>query len=166
MARLIVEALPFDRKSYPANRLLACVSVSRADDGQPVTGLTKRNFRVTNLNPLPYSDIGYGLDFNDYLLAVTERTWDPADAEASGVYDLEIRVNTAHHPPPLTGDRFEDPAYVVGITLGIQVRTFGIALGPVGPGGLGNPGQFHPKAVDFGQGLVSLFQGTLLLQED
>lgn len=91
MARLIVEAVSNESRDGTLGLLKVCVSVSRADDGQPVTGLKANNFRITNI----------GLDSEnppnqegaDYQVLVAERTWDPGDTEPSGVYDLVVNRN-------------------------------------------------------------------------
>jgi len=47
MARFIVEAVSSEYQGDVLETLPIGVSVSRADDGAPVTGLTADNFRIT-----------------------------------------------------------------------------------------------------------------------
>src|SRR5262249_4171127 len=80
MARLLVEAVSseggFMDDPWAAG---VGVSVSRADDGTPVTGLSKENFRVASTE-------GW-VDWAEY---VHEMKWETADIEPSGCYDVGI----------------------------------------------------------------------------
>lgn len=82
MARLIVEAVTNESTSSDTvSHLLLFVSVSRADDGTPVTGLTKDNFRIS-------SSIGVVIDPS--ISSFSEAKWEPGDSELSGCYRLSI----------------------------------------------------------------------------
>jgi hypothetical protein len=108
MARLIVEAVNAEWTSGDIfDIVLIAVSVSRADDGTPVTGLTRDNFRVA-------STIGTALDATVHQ--VDERRWEPDDAEPAGCYSLMVRLQGGYTP----GTRY---------VYGVQARTFG-AGGP------------------------------------
>ena len=83
MARLIVEAVSREYKSADAAwRLTLFVSVSRADDGAPVTGLALSAFRIC-------SPLGELLDLE--LLEGREACWEPDDTEPAGCYALDVR---------------------------------------------------------------------------
>jgi hypothetical protein len=83
MARLIVEAVTNENTgSDSVGRLNLFVSVSRADDGTPVTGLTKDNFRIS-------SSIGIVID-PAVSSTVSEAKWEPGDSELSGCYRISI----------------------------------------------------------------------------
>jgi hypothetical protein len=105
MARLIVEAVPAEKKSGLVGALEVYVSVSGADDGQPVTGLSQSNFRIA------YT---LGSIHNPAILPVSEANWEPDDNEPSGCYRLQI---TPHSTDPEwgTGERY---------AFGIQARVF------------------------------------------
>jgi hypothetical protein len=143
MARLLVEARtaeePWPGADVP-REVLVGVSVSRADDGTPVTGLAVENFRVAAQLGALFGDVpDFAVD------QVTEWQWEPDDVEKSGCYELRIgwqpiRVQFRGQPPPppsgspfLRGWRF---------VLGIQVRTF--------------DSRTPPRAVDQGQTIVEL----------
>lgn len=82
MARLLVSAVTRESAgSDTVHQLLIFVSVSRADDGSPVTGLDKSNFRIT-------SSISLAAD--PTVTSVHEAKWEPADAEPSGCYSINI----------------------------------------------------------------------------
>lgn len=103
MARLVVAAVNAEWTSGDIfDIVLIAVSVSRADDGTPVTGLTRDNFRVA-------STVGTALDATVHQ--VDERKWEPDDAEPSGCYSLMIRLQGGHTP----GARY---------VYGVQARTF------------------------------------------
>src|SRR5262245_11327424 len=103
MARLLVEAVSseggFMDDPWAAG---VGVSVSRADDGTPVTGLSKENFRVASTE-------GW-VDWAEY---VHEMKWETADIEPSGCYDVGI-----YKTPP------QGLTLGVRYVFGIQVRTF------------------------------------------
>jgi hypothetical protein len=103
MARLLVEAVSSEGGFLDDPWAVGVgVSVSRADDGTPVTGLTKENFRVASTE-------GW-VDWAEY---VNEMKWEPTDAEPSGCYGVGIYKKP---PQGLTlGNRY---------VFGIQVRTF------------------------------------------
>jgi hypothetical protein len=98
VARLLEEARTAEWTSGDVVReLLVGVSVSRADDGTPVTGLTAENFRVA-------AQLG---DLSDFAIdQVSEWEWEPGDVEPAGCYQLSagwhpfadgVRLRT---PPP------------------------------------------------------------------
>ncbi len=82
MARLVVEAVS---REYSTSDLVwhlqLFVSVSRADDGTPVTGLELDNFRVC-------SAIGGVLTVT--LSGGYEGDWEPLDVEPAGCYSLSV----------------------------------------------------------------------------
>lgn len=83
MARLIVEAVTNESTgSDTVSHLLLFVSVSRADDGRPVTGLTKDNFRIS-------SSIGLVID-PTLSSTLSEAKWEPGDSELSGCYRMSV----------------------------------------------------------------------------
>jgi hypothetical protein len=85
MARLIVEAVSNETVSSDLVwHLQLYVSVSRADDGRPVTGLTQSNFRLC-------SSVGLVLD--PKLSFGSESRWEPDDTELAGCYRLSINRN-------------------------------------------------------------------------
>ncbi|MFZ4507744.1 MAG: hypothetical protein ACOYON_08640 [Fimbriimonas sp.] len=82
MARLIVEAVSGETTgSDVVYTLVAYVSVSRADTGESVTGLTKANFRICS---------SIGLVMDPKVIQAYERKWEPEDNELSGVYAIHI----------------------------------------------------------------------------
>ncbi len=82
MARLIVEAVSEEYRSVDVVwHLLLFVSVSRADDGAPVTGLKQEDFRIC-------SPLGSVLELK--LLGGSEAQWEPADIESAGCYSLSV----------------------------------------------------------------------------
>jgi hypothetical protein len=115
--------------------LLVGISVSRADDGSPVTGLGTENFRVA-------AQFSRMADFA--VDQATEWRWEPDDVELSGCYELQIGwklyadiFGPGRQPP--SGDRFvKEWRYV----LGIQARTFDKHM--------------PPRVVDQGQTLIEL----------
>jgi hypothetical protein len=111
VARLIVEALNADLLSGPGETILLffCVSVSRADDGTPVTGLHERNFRVASWTG-PYTD--YQVE-----MWKDEWQWEPYDKEPSGCYMLLVRITTPDRPL----DRFQEGLHYF---FAIQARTY------------------------------------------
>ena len=123
MARLLVEASTAEWTSGDVVReLLVGVSVSRADDGTPVTGLTAENFRVA-------AQFG---DLSDFAIdQVRELEWEPTDVEPAGCYQLSIgwqpfadgvvfRGVPPTQRPPSGYKLFKGWRYVFGI----QARTF------------------------------------------
>jgi len=105
MARLIVEAVTGEFKGTDVISVLKVfVSVSRADDGKPVTGLSASNFRIAS---------SLGLVLDPTVGFVNERNWEPGDSEPSGCYSLEIKR------PSSEGKWGEGEYYAFGI----QVRT-------------------------------------------
>ena len=72
MARLVVEATSGEWRRGPdiIGRLLVDVSVSRGNDGSPVTGLGTGNFRLA-------AQSGAVVDFA--IAQVDEWRWEPAD---------------------------------------------------------------------------------------
>ena len=114
MSRLIVEAVTNEKHDTKSGLLQICVSVSRADDGKPVTGLLAHNFRITNLGlPTENPPTAGGAD---YKVLVGERTWDPQDTEPSGVYDLVFSKDFGSF---LVGSSFQSGET---FAFGLQVR--------------------------------------------
>jgi hypothetical protein len=101
MSMLLVEASSFLPKTV-SQPLRMCVSVSRDDDGKPVTGLKKSNFRVASLLT--------NTDFQ--VVDVFEWLWEPAAAERAGCYEIWVTVTP---PPPEHGPNW---------LFGLQVRIF------------------------------------------
>jgi hypothetical protein len=140
MMRLVVEARPAEWTSGDdvPRELLVGVSVSRVDDGSPVTGLSVGNFRVA-------AQFG---DLSDFAVdEVREWRWEPGDAEPVGCYQLSIGwrpfadLQVAGHPstsPPSGFPLMKGWRYV----LGIQVRTF--------------DNHSPPRVVDQGQTIVDV----------
>jgi hypothetical protein len=136
MGRLIVEAVsdmpnPGDvdwgAHGGPPAMLMIGVSVSRADDGAPVTGLGAGNFRFA-WNPWPHWSLGPLGPPTDYeIVAIDEYGWGRASTtpvgppaiergrvfEPSGCYRLWLQ--TAPGRPFNPGGR---------VVVGVQVRTF------------------------------------------
>ena len=117
MARLLVDAVSHETSADTHFAIETFVSVSRADTGMSVTGLTKDNFRVTFF-------IGGSVD---PTLTVSETKWEPDDVELAGCYHLTVF--------------FPDTVDWVNVgqrwPLGIQVRTFGRLGGGNEPGDFG-----------------------------
>lgn len=105
MGRLIIEAVSDESQSVDViGDLLVYVAVSRADDGQPVTGLGKQSFRIT-------SSIGTVID--PVITLVSESRWESPDAEPSGCYEVWIGRGGSGHWA--RGDFY---------AFGVQVRVF------------------------------------------
>ena len=105
MARLLVEARTAESTSGDAVfRLALGVSVSRVDDGKPVTGLTAENFRLA-------SHIGLVKDFK--VTSADEWEWEPGDVEPAGCYALDVMITPT--------EKFSRGARYV---FGLQARTF------------------------------------------
>jgi hypothetical protein len=82
MSRLIVSAVAAESTSADVvGDVLIYVSVSRADDGKPVTGLSIGNFRLAS---------SIGLVIDTVITLCTESKWEPGDSEAAGCYELWI----------------------------------------------------------------------------
>lgn len=82
MTRLIVEAVSGETKFVDLrSRLELFVSVARAADGSPVTGLKAQDFRFCS----PAGTV-YGLT----LEGGREATWEGAENEGTGCYSLSI----------------------------------------------------------------------------
>lgn len=141
MARLLVEARTAEWTSGDALlELLVGVSVSRADDGTPVSGLGAENFRLA----------AQGGDVSDFAIdQVSEWKWEPSDLEPAGCYQLSIGWNffadgirlriPPPTPPPASGDKLiKGWRYVFGI----QARTF--------------DDDKPPRVVDQGQTIVEM----------
>ncbi len=116
MARLLVEARTAEWTSADVPRELQVgVSVSRANDGSPVTGLGSQNFRIA-------AQLGWSADFA--IDQVSEWKWEPGDVELAGCYELLVgwRIDLLGlDPRPPTGSPFfKGWRYV----LGLQARTF------------------------------------------
>jgi hypothetical protein len=126
MAKLQVEACNVRNVSGVfGNSLIIGISVSRADNGGPVTGLGKSNFRIADSIQQAPTDRVYT------IVSVQEWTWQPKEKEPAGCYSIEIEN--------LDKQDFGDSHRYV---FGVQVRTF--TNGPAGP----------PRPTDFGQTLV------------
>jgi hypothetical protein len=118
MARLLVEARTAEWTSGDVVReLLVGVSVSRADDGTPVSGLGAENFRVA-------AQFG---DLSDFAIdRVSEWEWEPGDVEQAGCYQLSIGwrpfadILGPGTSPPSGTKLFKGWRYVFGV----QARTF------------------------------------------
>jgi hypothetical protein len=105
MARLLVQAVTGEWTSGDmVYTLLVDVSVSRADNGSPVTGLVASNFRVA-------SSIGLVEDFK--VASVSEWNWEPGGLEPAGCYELDIVLS-----PTAKFEKGGDYEF------GIQARTF------------------------------------------
>lgn len=111
MARLIVNAVAAEVVgSDVVGDVVIYVSVSRADDGSPVTGLTKDNFRLA-------SSVGFAID--TVVSQVNESKWEPEDKEPSGCYELWIaRTDKANLVQKWSKGEYYQ--------FGVQVRTFKI----------------------------------------
>lgn len=82
MARLLLNAVSRESRGGDLVRgLELLVSVSRADTGAAVTGLTRSAFRICNY-------IGQMWDFR--LSDPSELEWEPGDTEPSGCYALSV----------------------------------------------------------------------------
>jgi hypothetical protein len=140
MARLVVEGRTAEWTSGDVVlELLVGVSVSRADDGTPVTGLGAENFRVA-------AQFGNLADFA--IDQVSEWKWEPGDVEPAGCYELSIGWR------PLADLRLRGPGFIPpppsGFPLvkgwryvfGIQARTF--------------DSHTPPRVVDQGQSIVEV----------
>ena len=124
MARLIVEAISYEGNavSYPGNsdapptprRVL--VSVSRADTGAPVTGLTANDFRTSHR---------YGYSTSLSFDAESELEWHGGGP--SGAYVLEVHL--------LRNGQYEDwgPGNLFEFVLGVRVRDASADDDPEGP---------------------------------
>ncbi|MES1240427.1 MAG: hypothetical protein ABUT39_02305 [Acidobacteriota bacterium] len=106
MARLIVEAASDEGGVDEVHEIMLLVSVSRADTGEPVTGLTAENFRVT-------SSAWGGMDY--YHAVIKETKWDKDDIELSGCYLLSVKPYNPNLGKYIKGEHY---------SFGVQVRTF------------------------------------------
>ena len=114
MARLIVDAVSNEKRDFDDETIMLTVSVSRADDGASVTGLTAQNFAMSN------TEKKTGFDPVDYNLQVSERNWDAA-AQPSGIYDISITNKTFSKV-------FAD---AMNYTFGLRVKTFSLVKNPI-----------------------------------
>ncbi len=141
MARLLLEARTAEwTVGDVARELLVGVSVSRTNDGTPVTGLGSANFRLA-------AQLG---DLSDFAIdRVVEWKWEPDDVEQAGCYQLSIgwrpladaiklRNPPPTPPPPSGSPLFRGWRYVFGI----QARTF--------------DNHTPPRVVDQGQTIVDV----------
>lgn len=107
MSRLVVEAVSAEYVSdADVQGLWLFVSVSRASDGAPVTGLTQDNFRIC-------SPLGAARDISIEEVG-SAVTWEPADEEAAGCYSLSISYNWGPSGPS-TADWIKGEFYPFGI---------------------------------------------------
>jgi hypothetical protein len=104
MARLVLTAVSSESTTGDTlTEIEVLVSVSRATNGKPVTGLTKDNFRVASSASLAVN-------------SCSERRWDPtnpAPTQRTGFYMLSIGQTPS--APFIKGEIY---------AFGIQVRTF------------------------------------------
>ena len=109
MARLIVDAVAQESKSIHDDSfvLLLFASVSHADTGAPVNGLSAEHFRVCS--PL-------GAVFEMNILGSQEVDWEPADTDAAGCYSLRIARKWAHTGELSEWNKLEASCF------GLQVR--------------------------------------------
>jgi hypothetical protein len=112
MARLIVDAVSQESKSVHDDGyvLVLFASVSYADTGAPVNGLTAEHFRVSS--PL-------GAVFEMNILGSQEVDWEPADTDAAGCYSLRITRKWAHTGELSEWNKLEASCF------GLQVRVPG-----------------------------------------
>ncbi len=111
MGRLIISAVSNEsRRVDVVGRLLVFVSVSQAADGQPVSGLSRENFRIVS---------AAGLVVDPTPALVSEVEWEAATGEFSGCYRLSINQSrsggdeSGQAPPWIPGESY---------AFGIQVR--------------------------------------------
>jgi hypothetical protein len=138
MARLIVEARAAEWTSGAdvPRELQVAVSVSRENDGTPVTGLGVGNFRIA-------AQLGWISDFA--IDQVSEWEWEPGDVELAGCYELligwqpvQIVFRDGTSLPP-SGAQFRPGWRYV---LGVQARMF--------------DNHQPPRVVDQGQTIVDV----------
>jgi hypothetical protein len=137
MARLIVDARAADWTGADIPREIQVgVSVSRAEDGSPVTGLGLGNFRIA-------AQLGWISDFA--IDQVSEWKWEPGDVELAGCYELligwqpvDIVFRGGTSLPPSGAKFVKGWRYV----LGLQARIF--------------DNHMPPRVVDQGQTLVEV----------
>jgi hypothetical protein len=110
MTRLIVEAVSGETKFVDLrSRLELFVSVARAADGSPVTGLKAQDFRFCS----PAGTV-YGLT----LEGGREATWEGVESEGTGCYSLSI----AFKPEPSGRNPAREWMEGEFYPFGIQVR--------------------------------------------
>jgi hypothetical protein len=141
MARLVLEARTAEWTSGDVVReLLVGVSVSRADDGTPVSGLAAENFRIA-------AQFG---DLSDFAIDhVREWKWEPDDVEPAGCYQLAIGwrpfadFGGPGTSPPSGMKLIKGRRYVFGV----QARTFDEHR----PGRVVDQGQTIVEAISVGE---------------
>lgn len=117
MSRLLVEAVSRERQFSDSWWQLALfVSVSRADDGTPVTGLELHQFRVC-------APTGSILEFN--LSGGYEAHWEPTDQELAGCYSLNVRYQWETKGPGLN-EWTEGEFYPFGIQVRVPDKEAGV----------------------------------------
>ena len=113
MARLLVEAVSREYTSVDRVwHLMLFVSVSRADDGSPVTGLKQEHFRIC-------SPLGHVLDMN--LVGGSEAQWEPTDTEPAGCYSLSVTRKQETGGPPIL-EWVKGEFYPFGIQVRVRDR--------------------------------------------
>ncbi len=144
MARLIVDAVS-RIFSGDDNQLELLVSVSRADTGWAVTGLTSPNFQLSHR---------LGANLKLEIRMVEEARWETSDTTPSGCYYLLTQVTRED------GRRMEawEVNQVLEHSFGLRVRKAIPAAEPPGQAGSGGrPGEWKkagptPQAIQYDQG--------------
>lgn len=119
MGLLIVDAVPAqdaEGVTLSPTQALVLVSVSRAESGQPVTGMTEANFKVCWTGS---GDVTVSGTFRELKL-------EPGDQSPAGVY----LVTFTHEVPVQSG---VNPAY--GVLVQLDEGTGGVVPDPTGLGG-------------------------------
>lgn len=120
MTRLIVEAVSGETKFVDLrSRLELFVSVARAADGAPVTGLRAQDFRFCS----PAGTV-YGLT----LEGGREATWEGTESEGTGCYSLSIAFKPESGRNPAR-EWMEGEFYPFGIQVRFEDAAGAIHLG-------------------------------------
>ena len=120
MTRLIVEAVSGETKFVDLrSRLELFVSVARAADGAPVTGLKAQDFRFCS----PAGTV-YGLT----LEGGREATWEGTESEGTGCYSLSIAFKPESGRNPAR-EWMEGEFYPFGIQVRFEDAAGAIHLG-------------------------------------
>jgi hypothetical protein len=121
MTRLIVEAVSGETKFVDLrSRLELFVSVARAADGAPVTGLKAQDFRFCS----PAGSV-YGLT----LEGGREATWEGVEGEGTGCYSLSIAFKPEKSGRNPAREWMEGEFYPFGIEVHYQDADGAIHLG-------------------------------------